>query len=73
MEDLLTVKEVAAKLKVTERAVLDWLRAGQLRGLRAGKKWRIREADLDAFLQTPYEAPKRRRKPTAPAKAKRQR
>jgi excisionase family DNA binding protein len=51
MEDLYTVKEVAAKLKVSERAVLDWLRAGQLRGLRAGRAWRVKESALEAFLE----------------------
>jgi excisionase family DNA binding protein len=51
MEDLYTVKEVATKLKVSERAVLDWLRAGQLRGLRAGRAWRVKESDLEAFLE----------------------
>jgi excisionase family DNA binding protein len=51
MEDLYTVKEVASKLKVSERAVLDWLRAGQLRGLRVGRAWRVKESDLEAFLE----------------------
>ncbi len=51
MEDLYTVKEVAAKLKVSERAVLDWLRAGQLRGLRAGRAWRVKESALEVFLE----------------------
>jgi excisionase family DNA binding protein len=76
MEDLYTVKEAAAKLKVSDRAVLDWLRAGKLHGLRAGKAWRIKESDLEAFLHEPREsdeAPKPRRKPAAPARAKRQR
>jgi excisionase family DNA binding protein len=51
MEDLYTVKEVAAKLKVSERSVLDWLRAGHLRGLRAGRAWRVKESDLEVFLE----------------------
>jgi excisionase family DNA binding protein len=76
MEDLYTVKEAAAKLKVSDRSVLDWLRAGKLRGLRAGKAWRIKESDLEAFLHEPREpdeAAKPRRKPAAPVKAKRRR
>jgi excisionase family DNA binding protein len=76
MEDLYTVKEAAVKLKVSERSVLDWLRAGKLRGLRAGKAWRIKESDLEAFLHDPREldeATKPTRTPAAPARAKRQR
>jgi excisionase family DNA binding protein len=73
MEDLYTVKEAAAKLKVSDRAVLDWLRAGKLRGLRAGKAWRIKESDLEAFLHESDETMKPRRKPAVKARTKRQR
>ena len=37
MEDLYIVTEVAAQLEVTERAVLDWIRAGKLRAAKVGK------------------------------------
>jgi excisionase family DNA binding protein len=47
---LLTPEEVAARLRVTRRTVYAWLKVGRLRGLRAGKGWRIRPADLEAFL-----------------------
>jgi excisionase family DNA binding protein len=50
VEELHTVKEVATILKVSERAILDWLRSGRLRGSKAGKAWRIRQSDLEAFL-----------------------
>ena len=51
--ELLTPEEVANRLRVTRRTVYTWLKLGRLRGLRAGKGWRIRPADLDAFLLTP--------------------
>ena len=47
---LLTPEEVATRLRVTRRTVYAWLKIGRLRGLRAGKGWRIRPADLEAFL-----------------------
>jgi excisionase family DNA binding protein len=50
---LLTPEEVAARLRVTRRTVYAWLKIGRMRGLRAGKGWRIRPADLDAFLLPP--------------------
>jgi excisionase family DNA binding protein len=51
MEDLLTVKEAATKLKVSERTIKNWLRQGTLHGLKAGKVWRIKESELEAFLE----------------------
>jgi excisionase family DNA binding protein len=47
---LLTPEEVAARLKVKPRTVQEWLRSGRLAGLKLGKLWRIREYDLEAFL-----------------------
>lgn len=52
---LLTPAQVAERLQVTERAVYAWLREGRLRGLRAGRLWRVREEDLEAFLNQPEE------------------
>lgn len=49
---LMSVEEVATQLDVTEETVRRWLRNGDLRGIRLSRKagWRIREADLQAFL-----------------------
>jgi excisionase family DNA binding protein len=52
-EPLLTPKQAAARLLVSEKAVLDWLRLGTLKGVKAGRQWRIRERDLEAFLVEP--------------------
>ncbi len=50
MERYLTPEEVAEQLRVTRRTVYEWLRRGKLRGLRAGRWWRIRPADVEAFM-----------------------
>ena len=47
-----TPEEVAAELQVTRRTVYGWLRSGRLRGVRAGRGWRIRPEDMASFLQT---------------------
>ena len=50
----LTVAEVAERLRVTEFTVRNWLRAGRLDGYRPGGTkagWRIRESDLDRFIE----------------------
>lgn len=47
-----TVAEIAEIVKVQERTVRKWLREGKLNGRAFGGKtgWRIRESDLNAFL-----------------------
>jgi len=42
MEELFTPEETAAKLKVTMRTVKRWLQSGQLQGVKAGRRWRVR-------------------------------
>ena len=48
----LTIKEVAARLRVSERSVRRWLLGGELKGFRFGDRagWRVREEDLEAFV-----------------------
>ena len=50
MNHLLTLKEVAKYLKVSERSVLRYIEAGRLRASRIGQ-WRIKESDLEKFLK----------------------
>ncbi len=46
----LTVKEIAAELRVTKQVVWRWIREGKLPALRIGKEYRIDRADYLAFL-----------------------
>jgi excisionase family DNA binding protein len=50
MKKLLTPEEIAENLSVSEKTVKMWLLHGKLRGLKAGIFWRVREEDLEAFL-----------------------
>jgi excisionase family DNA binding protein len=50
MEKLLTPEDAAERLAVSPKTIRDWLRMGKLKGVRAGRLWRIREEDLEAFL-----------------------
>ena len=50
-ERLLTPAEVATRLNVSLVTVGRWLREGKLKGLKAGRQWRVRESDLEAFLE----------------------
>ena len=51
MEELFTVMEVADRLKVPTRTVKRWLVSGQLHGLKAGRKWRVKPSAIEQFLQ----------------------
>ncbi|MDI6854529.1 MAG: helix-turn-helix domain-containing protein [Deltaproteobacteria bacterium] len=52
LEKLYTPEEAAAVLRVKPRTIMEWLRQGKLKGVKlGGKLWRIREADLRAFIE----------------------
>jgi excisionase family DNA binding protein len=55
MEELFTPEETAAKIKVPMRTVKRWLQSGQLQGVKAGRKWRVREDAVEAFLEASRE------------------
>jgi excisionase family DNA binding protein len=50
VETLLTPDQVAERLHLSPLTVVDWLRQGKLRGVKLSKHWRVREADLQAFI-----------------------
>ena len=49
-EHLLTPERVAQLFAVRPKTIRDWLKRGRLKGMRAGRLWRIRERDLESFL-----------------------
>jgi excisionase family DNA binding protein len=53
MDEFYTLEEVANRLKVSVKTVRQWIKTGQLKGIKAGKLWRVRSEDLDAFLTAP--------------------
>ncbi len=51
MEKLLTVQQVADQLQVRPKTVREWLKSGQLKGVKiGGRQWRVKESDLQAFV-----------------------
>jgi excisionase family DNA binding protein len=51
MDDLLTAEQAAAILQLSPKTIKDWLRAGKLTGCKIGRVWRVKPADLEAFIQ----------------------
>lgn len=49
-DKLLTIKEVAKYLRVSERSVLRYIEAGRLKAIKVGY-WRVSEKDLEDFIK----------------------
>ena len=50
----LTVLEVAERMRVSKMTVYRLIRAGKIPAVRVGKSFRVREDDLDAYLNASY-------------------
>ena len=48
---LLTVAEVATLMRVSRMTVYRLIRRGQLKAIRVGRNYRVREQDLTAYLE----------------------
>lgn len=49
-EVLLTPEEAAKILSVSPATIREWIRTGKLQARKAGRLWRVRERDLETFL-----------------------
>lgn len=49
VDNFLTIKEVARKLRVSERSVMRYIKAKKLRASKMGQ-WRIKGEDLERFF-----------------------
>ncbi len=52
--EFLTVSEVAQLMRVSNMTVYRLIKAGELRAARIGKSYRIREQDVDSYLQARF-------------------
>ncbi|HHH31785.1 MAG TPA: DNA-binding protein [Polyangiaceae bacterium] len=50
-EDILTIKEVAEYLKVTERTLYRLAQEGKIPAFKVGASWRFKRADIDAWIE----------------------
>ena len=50
MPEYMTIPEVAALIRSSERSVYEWLRVGKMGGVRAGSKWLVTREDVETFL-----------------------
>jgi excisionase family DNA binding protein len=52
-ERLFTPQEVAERLGMSKYTITEWIKAGRLKGVKIGKYWRVKERDLQAFIDNP--------------------
>ena len=50
-EDILTIKEVAEFLKVTERTLYRLAQEGEIPAFKVGASWRFKRDDIDAWIE----------------------
>jgi excisionase family DNA binding protein len=50
-DKLLTTEQVSGILQVHPFTVLKYIKQGKLKGIKLGRVWRIRESDVDKFIE----------------------
>ncbi len=50
VEKLYTPEEVAEVLGISPLTTRNWLRSDRIHGVKVGKEWRVRERDLQAYI-----------------------
>ena len=54
---LLTTKQVADILQVHKFTVLKYIKEGKIKAIKLGRVWRIRESEIEKFLDEGFMAP----------------
>ena len=52
MHEIMTIEEVAAYLRVSERTVYDWAQKGDLPGGKLGTTWRFKREDVENWVNS---------------------
>jgi excisionase family DNA binding protein len=62
-DEVLSLEEAAARLKIAPKTMREWLRTGKVEGFKAGKLWRVRASALPRFIHeaTQYQQERRSR------------
>lgn len=53
-DEVLTVEEVAERLRVSAQTVRKLIEDGELRAFRVKNQWRIRKEDLDRYIESQF-------------------
>jgi len=58
-DEILTLKEIAALLKIAERTTYMMVQRGHLPGFKVGGQWRFKRKDIDAWMEERKRAERR--------------
>ena len=61
-DEILTVLEVAALLKVADKTIYTMAHRGEMPAFKVRGQWRFRRTDIDAWIEKQTEARQKRRK-----------
>lgn len=50
-EEILTLQELSAYLKIAEKTLYGYAQKGKIPGIKVGSAWRFRKTDIDAWLE----------------------
>ena len=50
-EDLMTIEDVAAYLKVKKRTIYGWVKKGKIPAIKTVGQWRFKKEKIDAWLE----------------------
>lgn len=67
LNEVLTLKEVAALLKIGEKTTYSMVQLGELPGFKVRGQWRFRVADIDAWMASQVARSNVRGRPELPA------
>lgn len=51
IDEVLTVREVAEALKISEKSVREFLQTNKIAGVKIGRAWRVRRSEVDRILR----------------------
>lgn len=51
MGNYIDADTIAEEIGVTAKTVRDWLRTGEIVGIKVGKSWRVHRADFDRYIE----------------------
>lgn len=51
-EALLTMKDAATQLQFTDETIRSYVQQGKLKAYKIGRKWRFKQSDLDAYIES---------------------
>lgn len=49
-DELLTIRDVAQRLKLKTQTIYLWVQSGKLPGAKFGKEWRFRSSDIEKWI-----------------------